>query len=448
MNGLSGPILTAAQMLAAEQASGVPLDILMERAGSALAETAWRYGVGAPVLVLCGPGNNGGDGYVAARLLQARGADVRVAAFGGPKTGLAKAVCAGWTGAIDALSEADAAPVLIDALFGTGVRALSDDIMSPLGRLANAAQLVVAADLPSGVGADDGRDGGAIAADVTIAFGAVKPGHLLQPGAARCGQVFVADIGILPASGWHVLSRPRLAPPAALDHKYTRGMVAVVGGAMAGAGALAAIAAARSGSGYVIALGIEAALPHAIVRRGDDALDAVLGDARVGAVVIGPGLGHDARARTMLTKAQSSDRALVIDGDGLQPGTWAPRGAPTILTPHAGEFARLFGGSDASKIERAIVAAQRCAATIIFKGADTVIASPDGRVTVAPPASAWLSTAGTGDVLAGIAGAMLARGLDAHEAAAAAVWLHGAAAAQAGAAFIADDLPAHVAAML
>lgn len=445
MKPLSGAVLTAAEMRAAELACGVPLDILMERAGAALADAVWRFGNGAPTLVLCGPGNNGGDGYVAAQILRARGLSVRIAASGGSGTDLAKDAAAAWDGPVESLADAKAAPVLVDALFGTGLtRALSSAIAAPLNRLAGAARFVIAVDLPSGVGSDDGADLGAVPADLTISFGAAKPAHLLQPAAAKCGHVQIADIGIAATSSATLIERPHLSVPTAADHKYTRGMVVVVGGSMAGAGALAATAAARSGAGYVAGVGLsEAGLPHAIVHRAMDVLD----DARVRAVVIGPGLGRDAAAKALLDRALASPHPLVLDGDALALIDLAAlqRATPVILTPHAGEFARLFGTSGGGKVERVRKAAETSGAIIVFKGADTVIASPNGRATLAPPTSAWLSTAGTGDVLAGIAGAMLARGLAPHDAACAAVWIHGEAARRAGRGMVADDLLDHLA---
>lgn len=453
MRSLSGPVLTVAEMRDAEVGSGVPLQTLMDRAGYAIAEAVWRFGGGQRVLIACGPGNNGGDGYVAARWLAAWGLDVSVAATGDSKTDLAIAARAGWNGVVEALGDAPNAPVLVDAVFGTGLtRALPTKIAGPLQRLASAANIVIAVDLPSGVGTDDGRDHGAVRADITISLGAAKPAHLLQPSASLCGTVLIADIGIACASNVSVLERPNLPPPGPTDHKYTRGMVAVVGGAMAGAAALSATAAVRSGAGYVVGIGVDGQIPHAIVRRDIGELSGLLGDKRVGAVVIGPGLGHDDNAAAVLAKAIASDRPLILDGDALRQGL-PRRDAPTIMTPHGGEFTRMFGnsvfiGGAASKIDRARAAADQTGATIAFKGADTVIASPGGRVTLCPPASAWLSTAGTGDVLAGIAGAMLARGFAPHDAACAAVWLHGEAARRAGKGMIADDLLLHLPACL
>jgi hydroxyethylthiazole kinase-like uncharacterized protein yjeF len=449
VNRLTGYVLTAAEMRAAETACGTPLQTLMDRAGCALAEAIWRYSGGLPALIICGPGNNGGDGYVAARLLAAWGLDVTVAASGEPKTELAAAARGAWDGPVGVLADAQPAPVLVDALFGTGsTRPLDAELAAHLHRLARAARTVIAVDVPSGVGTDDGCDFGGAQASITICMAAAKPAHFLQPAAALCGTVRVADIGVPCHSGLSVLARPDIAPPGPTDHKYTRGMVVVIGGMMAGAGALSAISAARSGSGYVVALGIDGDLPHAIVRRNHDNMAEVIDDKRIGAVVIGPGLGHDRRSMTSIRIALASPHALVLDGDALRPDVANERAGPTVMTPHAGEFARMFGDLTGSKIERTRQAANRSRATIVFKGADTVIASPGDRTTICPPATPWLSTAGTGDVLAGITGAMLARGLAPHDAACAAVWLHGEAARRAGPGMIADDILAQLPACL
>lgn len=446
MTPLCGPVLTAAGMKAAELASGVPLDVLMERAGAELAEAAVRFGGSNPVLVLCGPGNNGGDGYVAARMLQARGIDVRVAALAAPTTDLARTARANWSGEVATLAEATPAPILVDALFGTGLtRPLDVDIVMIFEFLAKASALVIAADLPSGVGTDDGALLGASTAHLTLAFGAAKPAHLLQPAASRCGTVLLATLGMHLESGVNILARPHLPPPSALDHKYTRGMIAVVASDMAGAVTLSVTAAAHL-AGYTILCG-KADAPAAVVRRG---FEATLSDAKLDALLIGPGLSDTPGNRAKLDAALASHVPLVLDAGAL--GLVAPenlrREAPTILTPHEGEFVRLFGQLGGSKIDRARSAAARSGATIIYKGADTVVASPDGHVTLAPPASPWLATAGTGDVLAGFATAMLGRGLPAHDAACAAVWLHGEAARRAGIGFIADDLCRHIPAAL
>ena len=442
------PVLTAAQMRAAEDAAisaGSSITALMARAGEAVAEQVRRLGVGAEVLVLCGPGNNGGDGYVAAAALAWAGVPVRVAALGEPRTEAARAAREGWTGRIEALTETMPAPILVDALFGTGLsRGLGDELSGKLLLLAEAARLTIAVDLPSGVATDDGALlSDAPSCDVTLALGALKPAHLLMPAAARCGVPLVLDIGVATASDAAVLGRPVLSAPRADNHKYSRGMVAIVAGTMPGAAALAAIAAAQGGAGYVLLLGSATdRLPHAVVRRRYDV--EALGDERIGALLIGPGLGRDERARDRLDAALATPHPLVVDGDALHLLTLdrlAARDAPTVLTPHAGEFAALFGDSaGGSKIDRARAAVRASGAIVVFKGADTVIAHPDGRVRIGLRASSWLSAAGTGDVLAGIIAARLAGTRDPFAAACEGVWLQGEAARLCGPAFVADRL--------
>lgn len=452
MTPLDGrPILTAARMRAAEEravAAGVSVEKLMERAGAAVAEQVRRLAGDQEVLILCGPGNNGGDGYVVARVLAAAGHPVRVAATGEPRSDVAIAARRRWNGVVETLADAHRAPVLVDALFGTGLtRGLEAEAATALARLAGGARLTIAVDLPSGAATDDGRLLSPVPDyDLTLALGALKPSHLLLPAAARSRHVAVLDIGVEARSDVTVLARPRLSAPGAEAHKYSRGMVAIVAGAMPGASALAASAAANGGAGYVLLLGGSTdQVPHAVVRRRFDPV--ALTDERIGALLIGPGLGRDERARERLDAALASDRPLVIDGDALRlvsVETIAARSAPTILTPHTGEFDALFGASDAAKTDRALAAARASGATIVFKGADTVIAAPDGSVRVAAGASTWLSTAGTGDVLAGLVAARLAVTRDPLTAASEAVWLHSEAARRAGPAFVADNLVRHL----
>ncbi len=436
------PILTTAAMRAAEEACG-DAAMLMERAGAAIATAVGRLAGGSAILILCGPGNNGGDGYVAARLLAVAGRAVRVATDGEPRSALAIIARRGWPGPVESLDTALPAPILVDALFGTGLtRPLADRTAAALQRLADAATLRIAIDLPSGVATDDG----AVPTmpprfDLTLALAAPKPAHVLQPAARLAGRVRVLDIGVAVTGDAHVLARPALPDPGPDSHKYSRGMVAVVGGEMAGAAELASLAAMRAGAGYVLYLGEGQGPPHALVRRrwSPDVLD----DPRIGAVVVGPGLGRGDGAGARLATAIGSGHKLVIDGDALRLlDVDAPRTAATILTPHGGEFAHLFGKLSGSKIDGTRMAARRADAVIVHKGPDTVIAAPDGRVAVSTGASDWLSAAGTGDVLAGATGAMLAAGLPPFEAAGAAVWLHRAAAAVCGRSFIADDLAA------
>lgn len=445
------PLLTAAAMRAAEErviAAGSSVAELMEHAGTGVAEWVHRLAAGSEVLILCGPGNNGGDGYVAARLLASRGVPVRVAALGEPKTAAAAAARAAWGGAVEALTEGtEAAPVLVDALFGTGLtRALDTEVAGTLAALVDRARLSVAVDLPSGAETDAGGDFGAALPrfDVTLALGALKPAHVLQPVAALCGVVRLVAIGLGAIDAEvRTLRQPSLPVPQPASHKYSRGMVAVVSGPMHGASELAARAAYRAGAGYVLLLtGGLPNPPHAIVRQRWSV--EALHDTRIGAVVIGPGLGRDDRAREKLDAALASYRPLVIDGDALHLldlATLRTRAAPTVLTPHAGEFDALFGAGQGSKIDRTRDAAARSGAVVVFKGADTVIARPDGCANVAPVGSPWLSVAGTGDVLAGAIAAMLAQeSRDPLRAASDGVWLHGEAARILDRCFLADEL--------
>ncbi len=445
MTPLHGPILTAAEMRAAEEGAGVPLSELMERAGAAVAEAVGRYGGSQRTLILCGPGNNGGDGYVAARLLKARGVEVSVAALREPRAELAIAAWRRWDGVTKALADAGPAPVVVDCLFGTGLaRPLEPEIVNALKQSFAAAKFRLAVDLPSGLGTDDGANLGAAAADLTLALGALKPAHVLQPGAALCGHVHVADIAIAAESRTHVLERPHLAAPSPGDHKYRRGYAVIVGGRMAGAAMLSARAAMHI-AGYVAIVGARQRGPDALVhRRWDDVAD----DKRVGAMLIGPGLGRDAEAREKLNAALGVDVPLVLDADALMLSAELA-GRHAIVTPHEGEFATLFPDLTGSRIDQARAAAARSGVVVVLKGSNTVIGSPAGEVRVARTAPGWLASAGTGDVLAGIAAALLAKpGADAFEAACAAVWLHGEAARLAGPAFTADTLITHIPAAL
>ena len=443
------PILTAGEMRAAEAAAiaaGTPVGTLMERAGAGAAEAIRRYAGPVPALVLCGPGNNGGDGYVVARCLRERGVQVRVAALGEPKSEAARAAREAWAGPVEALDEAPPGPLLIDALFGTGLtRGLEPSVAERLSELAGEARVKVAIDLPSGVATDDGCVLSPVPDfDLTITFATLKPSHLLQPAARHMGRVAIADIGIVAESALTEIGRPHLRAPGPHDHKYTRGYVAIVAGDMHGACALAVSAAARAGAGYVRILGGQhiAGVPLAVVQGGEGKID----DPRIGALVVGPGLGTSEAAMAQLDELLGAAAPAIVDADALNllarvgPARLKAARQIPILTPHDGEFARLFPSLDGSKVEQARAAAAATGAVIVYKGPDTVVAAPDGRAAIAPPTSAWLSTAGTGDVLSGIVAAMRARGLDAFEAACAGVWLHGRAAALAGPVLAADDL--------
>jgi len=446
------PILTAAEMRAAEEAvivEGSSVAALMEVAGAGVAEAVRRLAAGAPALILCGPGNNGGDGYVAARILQANGVEVRIAAAGEPRSAAAIAARRRCTVPVEHLDAAPAAPILVDALFGTGLsRALDATYNHALVRVAGEARYAVAVDLPSGVRTDDGAILGSVPTfDLTLALGALKPAHVLQPAASRCGAVRIIDIGLGDvAARCRVVSRPQLGPPAVDAHKYSRGMVVVIGGEMPGASVLAAEAAMRAGAGYGLLFNDEVAAdaPHALVRRpwSADALAKAVDGKTSCAIVVGPGLGRGEAAARKLDHAIAGDVALVIDGDALhlldaaRLDAVARRRAATVLTPHAGEFKAAFGSYTDSKIAATRRSAARSGAIVVFKGPDTVVATPGGDVSVAPSTSSWLSTAGTGDVLAGAVGAMLAIGRPPE----AAVWMHGEAARRLGGSFVADDL--------
>lgn len=445
------PILTTEAMRAAEQAAidrGTTVEQLMERAGAALAEGAFRFAGPMPALVLCGPGNNGGDGYVAARRLAERGVDVRIAALGEPKGEAARSARAKWTGEIEALSdETGPAPLLVVALFGTGLkRAIDPAVGAQLLRLSSAAVVRVACDVPSGVESDSGAELGEVPSfDMTVSFGALKPAHRLQPAMHKCGRVVLADIGIDASTDWHEIAPPRLPPLDPDGHKYDRGLVHALAGKMPGAIALAAKAAANAGAGYIrvsTSRHIEN-LPSAVVQ-----LDtAEVNDERIGCLLVGPGMGD---VPQVLTLALTSKAPKVIDADAISHLGEPERlkGQDAIVTPHEGEFRRLFGELPGTKPERALEAARRSGAVVVYKGGDTVVASPEGRVGFRPPAPPWLASAGTGDVLAGTIAAMRARGLPAFEAACAGVWLQGKAAEVAGPEMIADDLADAVGAAL
>ena len=444
---MTRPILTAANMRTVERAAidaGSSVETLMERAGAALAEAAYRFAGPLPSLILCGPGNNGGDGYVAARYLAERGVAVRVAALSGPKSAAAIAARAQWLGEVEPLTaDTKGAPLLIDALFGTGLkRGLDDALCLLLSELTHEAVVAVACDVPSGVDADNGELLGSVHDfDLTVTFGALKPAHRLFPAMAKCGRVVLADIGVAASPEWREIGPPALPPLDPAGHKYDRGLVHMLAGKMPGAIALAATASARAGAGYVrvsISQRIEG-LPAAVVQ-----LDtAEVNDPRIGCLLVGPGMGDIPQ---VLTLALTSQAPKVIDADAISQlgDPERLRGQHAIITPHEGEFVRLFGEIEGSKPERALEAARRSGAVVIYKGPDTLVAAPDGRLGFAPPAPAWLASAGTGDVLAGVTAAMRARGLGAFEAACAAVWLHGRASEIAGPQLIADDLAAAV----
>lgn len=448
--GMNRPILTAKAMRAAEAAAikaGTPETTLMERAGAALAEAVRLHAGPRDTLILCGPGNNGGDGYVAARHLQQAGYPVRVAELAEPSADAAKWAKGQWDGPVETLSAAAQAPILIDCLFGTGLsRGLEASVAERLSLLVDHALVAVACDLPSGVATDDGLLLSPVGQyNLTVTFGALKPAHRLMPAMARMGRVVLADIGIDGEGDWFEIGRPDLPPLDPQGHKYDRGLVHCLAGQMPGAIALAASAAAKSGAGYVrVSTSLPIGnLPSSIVQTGG----ADLQDERIGCILVGPGLGD---VPQVLTLALTAPRPIVIDADGIglvgEPGRL--HGHDVILTPHEGEFRQLFGEIGGSKADRALEAARRSQSVVVYKGPDTLVAASDGRLGFAPPAPAWLASAGTGDVLAGMIAAIRARGLDPFDAACAGVWLHGRAAEAAGPSMIADDLVAAIPSVL
>ena len=476
-------VLTPAEMSEAYLwaiANGTPGIDLMPRAGAAVAEAAQRLvPPGSRVAVLCGPGNNGGDGFVAARLLKEAGYEVSITLVG-ELTALHgdAAIAAGrWTEPVAAATRdfASGADLIIDALFGAGLDRPIEGVAAEAIEGANESGLpILAVDLPSGI---DGRTGAimghAIFARETVTFFRLKPGHLLLPGRVLAGLVTLADIGIASACLRTIQPRtfhntpplwlPALPKPGPDGHKYDRGHALVVSGPLTGTGAarLAARGALRAGAGLVtVASPADAIIANAaqltaimLVRLYEaEGLAEILSDRRKNAVVLGPALGVGDTTAALVDAALGSAAAVVIDADGLSSFTGDPdslfapirmRTAPVVLTPHDGEFARLFPdlAEIPSKLDRARQAAERSGAVVVLKGADTVVAAPDGLAAINDNAPPYLATAGAGDVLAGIIGGLLAQSMPPLEAAAAGVWLHGAAAAAFGPGLISEDLP-------
>lgn len=476
-------VLTPLEMKQADAetiATGTPGIDLMTRAGRAVAERATEMGArGGHILVVAGPGNNGGDGFVAARLLVEQGYRVSLGLAGRREQlrGDAALAAEGWRGEIVAAENLPFhdADLIIDALFGTGLsRGLEGAARVTVERMNMSGRPILAVDLPSGIDGDTGEPlGVTVKAAATVTFAARKPCHLLMPGRSYCGLVTVSDIGIaaatLSATGarlwangpplWlHALPRPGVA-----SHKYDRGhtLVASGGATRTGAARLAARAALRIGSGLVTvasppeALGVNAAHLTAVMLRGCDGpegLYAILKDMRFNTLVMGPALGVSANTRAMVAVAVDARRRLVLDADALtsfegiaEELHQAFRHAPTVLTPHDGEFRRLFSKHQdildpPSKIERARRAAIYAGAVVVLKGSDTVIAAPDGRAAVNENGTPYLATAGSGDTLCGIIGGLMAQGVDAFEAASAGVWIHAEAGASFGPGLIAEDL--------
>jgi hydroxyethylthiazole kinase-like uncharacterized protein yjeF len=471
-------LLTCAEMAKADAAAiagGVPGRDLMEAAGRAVAEAVLERSQPRPVAVLCGPGNNGGDGFVAARHLQAAGWPVRLGLLG-ERTALkgdAAWASESWKGPVVPLSSAllDGRPLVIDALFGAGLARPIDGVAGQvIDRMNGDALSVIAVDVPSGLHGDSGEImGRAPVAEQTVTFFRAKPGHHSLEGIRRCGALKVVDIGIparvlkeiaprlwLNASALWQQHLQRVDPG---DHKYARGHATILGGAIAtGAARLAAVAARRAGAGLATiasphsAAGIyQAAEPGNLVVECEDsvAFARLLEDERRNSILIGPGSGIGERTQASVLAALATGRAVVLDADAVTVFAQAPERlfaavqGPVLLTPHEGEFRRLFPdlAGVLGKVERTRQAARRSGATVLLKGPDTVIAAPDGRAVINVHASASLATAGAGDVLAGIAAGLLAQNLSPLAAAAAAAWIHGECAFQFGRpGLIAEDL--------
>ena len=484
-------LLTPSEMAAVDRASvaaGVCGLDLMEHAGSAVADAVVAHWSKRPVVALCGPGNNGGDGFVAARHLQSRGWPVRVAslAAGTDRSGDAGHHAALWQGAVAPFSIellADGS-VVIDAIFGAGLsRPVDGEALVMIQAMIDARSEVCAVDVPSGVDGATGEVRGAAApAAVTVTFFRKKPGHLLFPGRALCGEVVLADIGT-PSSALDGLDPTTWENGPALwqdcypwphpdGNKYQRGSAVVLGGEqITGASRLTATAATRIGAGLVTlavpehvwavyAAAMTGVMVHAL-RGHDDGRDvadftALLGDPRRNAVAIGPGAGiGESTCRAALAALTVSDtvRSVVLDADALTSFADTPdrlfdaiRG-PCVLTPHGGEFARLFDATG-DKLSRVRRAAVRSGAVVLLKGSDTVIAHPDGRAVINSNAPPDLATGGSGDVLTGLIVGLLAQGLDTFDAACAAVGRHGAVASAFGPGLVAEDLPGGVPAVL
>jgi ADP-dependent NAD(P)H-hydrate dehydratase / NAD(P)H-hydrate epimerase len=447
-------VLTAAQMRAAEAAliaDGVSVEELMQRAGRGAAEWVWRLSGGRSVTVLCGPGNNGGDGWVIAEALRAKGGDVTVVMAAEPATDAAKDARKRYGGEVLGASAVRHGEVFVDCLFGTGLtRPLSDDHAQLLSRLAASHHKRLAIDLPSGIDTDLGQPLGSALPnyDLTVALGAWKPAHFLMPAAATMGALRLVDIGIGPVEGAALaITQPQFSAPAPAAHKYTRGLLGIVAGAMPGAALLAAQAAQGAGAGYVKLFGAVPGEAPADLVWDDQPLAEALTDKRISALLIGPGLGRDGAAREALAIALSERRPTVLDADALvllAPRSLADHSAPLIATPHEGELSSLERAFDldnsGGKVARALALAQAANMVVVAKGPDTVVAAPDGRLAYAPRGSSWLSTAGTGDVLAGTIASRLANGADPFDAACQGVWLHGEAARLCGPAFSAGHL--------
>jgi hydroxyethylthiazole kinase-like uncharacterized protein yjeF len=433
--------------------AGTSIDALMETAAGGAAEWIRRIAAGRSITVLCGPGNNGGDGYVIARHLSQAGNAVRIVAPITPKTEVAARARAIWTasqGEVLTSGSSSNEGIFVDCLFGSGLtRALSGEHALLLRDLAARHDLSIAIDVPSGIASDSGALLNDLLPvyDVTLALGAWKFAHWSLPGRAMMGILRLVPIGIAyQEEAAELVTRPRLYAPAIHAHKYQRGLAAIVAGLMPGAALLAAEAAMRAGAGYVKLLADgQPPPPNPCLVVDAKPLSEALNDKRINAVLVGPGVGRGERANAQLSQVLSAAGRAVLDADALVLlGQSMVRDQSDILaTPHDGELEVLcssFSVIAETRRDRAVALARASGMVILAKGPDTVIAAPDGRIAIAPPAPSWLSVAGSGDVLAGIAVSRMANGSDAFGAAREAVWLHGEAARHCGAAFTAQEL--------
>ncbi len=452
--------------------SGIDGFTLMQAAGNAVADAIAARWSKRSVVVLCSTGNNGGDGFVAASQLRSAGWPVKVALLGSHDdlSGDAAQAANLWGSAIEPFSTTciAGAGIIVDAMFGAGLsRPIQGAALNVIQALQQGTTPICAIDVPSGVDGSTGQVLGiAASADLTVTFFRKKPGHLLYPGRELCGDIVLADIGIpsslLPENvqtTWEngpPIWQCNYPWPTPETHKYQRGEVLLLGGAeITGASRLTAVAAARAGAGLVTVAApadvwhiYAMSLVNAIVRRFEnpEEFETMLLDARRNVVAIGPGAGVNATTQQHVLAALATQRNVVLDADALTAFSNNPEQlfeaikGPCVLTPHSGEFKRLFH-FEGDKLHRARCAAKQSNAVVVLKGADTVIAAPDGRAIINTNAPPQLATGGSGDVLTGIIAALLAQGTNTLEAAAAAVWLHSAAAEEFGLGLIAEDLP-------